>query len=120
MEKDTNIISWDEALKETGFLKLEKGVRTDLVIINFRLTQEMKKKYESEEEELTTVFYADVISKDGEPAELKIGTSSKRMIRALGEHLKNVNPKSTVSFSIKKIGENQGVAYDVENFKVIE
>ena len=119
-----DIVSWAEAkAKDNNFLNTEDlRKRTTLVVTNLRIVKVMGKKYKSEEVVEQLQLRGDVLTMNDKKVELKIGTNSLRFITAIGDELAKLKladekvREGIFSFSIKKIGENTGVNYDIENF----
>ena len=104
---------WDEV--NNGFIKLEKDKAKILIIMNWKLervekfkdekTQQLKKQIE---------FSADVLSEDGKPTKKVFSTTSKNLISAIGEIVKDRFNTEPIQLRIKKIGEGVKTIYDVE------
>ena len=104
----TEIISWDEALTSSAYVKLESEKRKVLVAKNPLL--ERKEKFG----EMTNCLTLDVIEEDEVEVEKKWEVSSKRLLKKLRPFFENVAADAEVRFSVKRLGDRFDTSYDVE------
>jgi len=105
-------VTWDSI--GGTYVKFETGKRKELVIKNARLLEKEAKKYESEETETRIFFEAQVVKEDGNEVDKTLSTSSKPFLRAAKEALINQDLKKELLISVKKFGDGNNTAYDIE------
>ena len=121
--KEEQIVSWDEVMKESGYIKFEEGVRKTLVITNTRVCKVEGTDFNDKTKIIMQdKLKADCMNEDGAKCEKYIGSTSKTFIRALGKHLFPIGDgndirTAIVKFSVKRIGKGQSTNYDIENFE---
>lgn len=110
------VISWDEALAGSGFVKFEEDKRVRLAIKNWRIVEVEKQDYNDKTKTvIRPEFQADVVMYEGKQSDMKLGVMSKRFMTNVRKFVENKDPTKPVYISVKKIGKDQSTNYDIED-----
>ena len=108
-------VTWDDVNLEGNWFKFEKGIRTKILIRDWRKIKKKAKKFESEDMELKVFFEATVLEQDNETCDKKLSISSAPFLRAVKLVLPDgMDNKKPTLLSVKKLGERNTTTYDVE------
>lgn len=100
-------ISWDEAVKSAGFVRLEQDENKEITVKNWRL-EEVEKFGEK-----TIEFQADCIEEDGEKVDKQFTTTSNRLKKKLRPIFENKQSSDEVKISIMMVGEKFNTQFPI-------
>lgn len=112
---ETNKPTWDDAIKSSGFVKIEEDKEKILILTNVKLVQrDENAKFGAGEIE----FIADVLEEDGVKVdEKKFNTVSKRMKIKLKPIFENKKLEDKIKISILKVGKQFETNYSIKEIE---
>ncbi len=111
----TNNPTWDDAVKSSGFVKIEEDKEKILILTNVKLVKrDDNAKFGASEVE----FIADVLEEDGvKVEEKKFNTVSKRMKIKLKPIFENKKLEDKTKISILQVGKEFSVQYSIKELE---
>jgi len=103
----TEDISWDDAIKASGFVNLAVDEEKKITITNWKFEKVTKFNKDGVE------FVADCKEEDGVVVDKKFTTMSSRMKKKLRPILENKKPEELVKLSIIKVGDKFDTQFSV-------
>lgn len=112
----TDVISWDDAIESSVFVKLKKDEPKEIVLTNWRFE---KRPADSNIAPNKIEFKADVLIEDNHIVEGKLfTTTSKRLKERLKPILERRQKTDKVKVSIIKVGEQFNTEYSVRELQM--
>lgn len=107
----TEDISWDDAIKTSGFVNLVQDEEKRVTLTNWRFEKVSKFGKDGVE------FVSDCVEEDGETVDKKLTVMSTRLKKKLRPIFEKKNPADKVRLSIIKVGDKFDTQYSVKELK---